>query len=84
MGIQRSFTMTAVSNPVIHFGGRFQARFATDGDLCNEPRGISAGWNFAMEGEPDFVPKTENVPVRSGMAVGRAVRIDGGAINRPR
>ena len=60
--------MTAISSPEIWFQGRFEARFATDGDYYNNPRGNDGGtvgndpslggpgWTWALEGEPDFVP----------------------------
>jgi len=51
------------------FGGRFQARFETDG-FYNNPRGTSAGWNFAQEGEPDFVP-ADSVATAIDKPVGR-------------
>jgi len=72
--VKAQCVLTSISNAQIRFGGRFQARFATDGDFFNEPRGTSAGWMFALEGEPDFVPSTNNVPTQPGMAVGRVVR----------
>ena len=72
--VKASCKLTSIRNARIRFGGRFQARFATDGDFFNEPRGTSAGWNFALEGEPDFVPATNNIPTQPGMAVGRVVR----------
>jgi hypothetical protein len=50
------FSLTAITFPQIWFKGRFQARFATDEDFYNEKRGTPNGWNFALEGEPDFVP----------------------------
>ncbi len=37
----------------IAFKGWFQARFATDSDDFDHPRGRD-GWTFAFEGEPDF------------------------------
>jgi hypothetical protein len=70
--VAASVKMTAITNPVIAFGGRFQARFATDNDFYNEPRGTSAGWNFALEGEPDFVP-ADNVATTIDKPVGRVV-----------
>jgi hypothetical protein len=72
--IKASYVLTAMSDVRLHFAGRFQARFATDSDFFNEPRGTSAGWQFALEGEPDFVPSTNNIPTQPGMAVGRVVR----------
>lgn len=67
-GSTTSFQLTAISKPVIWFRGRFEARFATDGDYYNNPRGTSGGppgsdptfggpgWTWALPGEPDFVP----------------------------
>lgn len=66
--------LTSISNPRVHFAGRFEARFATDNDFYNEPRGTSKGWTWALEGEPDFVPSRNNVPTQPGMAVGRVIR----------
>ena len=67
-----TFALTAISNPVIWFRGRFEARFPTDGDYYNNQRGTDGGtpghdpnsdgvgpnpgWTWALEGEPDFVP----------------------------
>jgi hypothetical protein len=81
--VKASFTLTSIPNPRIHFAGRFQARFATDGDFFNEPRGTDQGWTWALEGEPDFVPPTNNVPVQPGMAVGRVVRFQNAVSPRP-
>jgi hypothetical protein len=75
--------LTSIRNARVRFAGRFQARFATDGDFFNEPRGTSAGWNFALEGEPDFVPATNNIPTQPGMAVGRVVRFQNAVAQRP-
>jgi len=72
--IKASCTLTSIRNARVRFTGRFQARFATDGDFFNEPRGTTAGWTWALEGEPDFVPATNNIPTQPGMAVGRVVR----------
>ncbi len=72
--VKAQCVLTSISQARIRFGGRFQARFATDNDFFNEPRGTSAGWMFALEGEPDFVPSANNVPTQPGMAVGRVVR----------
>jgi hypothetical protein len=38
---------------VVNFAGWFQARFATDPDDTDDPRGHQ-GWTFAFDGEPDF------------------------------
>lgn len=64
-------------NISIHFNGWFEARFATDPDPFDHPRG-NDGWTFAVEGEPDFdrVIRFHNpVAVRSrGPAAGVYVR----------
>ena len=70
--VKASFKLTAITGIQLRFQGRFQARFATDGDFYNEPRGTSAGWNFALEGEPDFVP-ADNVATSITKPVGRNV-----------
>jgi len=72
--VKASCTLTSIKNVRVRFGGRFQARFATDGDFFNEKRGTTAGWTWALEGEPDFVPAGNTVPTAPGMAVGRVVR----------
>lgn len=82
--VRASFTLTSLPQPRLRFAGRFQARFATDGDFFNEPRGTSAGWTWALEGEPDFVPAANNVPTQPGMAVGRVVRLQNAVAPRPR
>src|SRR5262249_6607148 len=81
--VKASCILTSITNVMVRFRGRFQARFATDGDFFNEPRGTSNGWTFALEGEPDFVPATNNVPTQSGMAVGRVVRFQNAVAPRP-
>lgn len=70
--VQKSFNLTAIANPVLWFQGRFQARFATDNDYYNHPRGTASGWNFALTGEPDFVP-ADSVPTTITKPVGRVV-----------
>jgi len=72
--VKASCTLTSIKNVRVRFDGRFQARFATDGDFFNEKRGTNAGWTWALEGESDFVPAANNVPTAPGMAVGRVVR----------
>jgi hypothetical protein len=69
-----SLKLTSIANPQVRFQGRFQARFATDGDFYNSARGGQNGWTWSAEGEPDFVPAQNNVPTKPGMAVGRVVR----------
>jgi hypothetical protein len=81
--IRARFILTSIPNPRLRFSGRFQARFATDGDFFNEARGTSNGWTWALEGEPDFVPPTNNVPINPGMAVGRVVRFQNAVAPRP-
>ena len=76
-------TLTSIKNVRIRFRGRFQARFATDGDFFNEKRGTTNGWTWALEGEPDFVPATNNIPTAPGMAVGRVVRFQNAVGPRP-
>lgn len=81
--VRAECVLTAITRARVRFGGRFQARFATDNDFFNEPRGTAAGWMFALEGEPDFVPSTNNVPTQPGMAVGRVVRFQNPVSLRP-
>jgi hypothetical protein len=73
--VRASFNLTVLSNPQIWFKGRFQARFATDDDYYNEKRGTLNGWNFALEGEPNFVPD-DSVPTDINKPVGREVRFN--------
>jgi hypothetical protein len=72
--VAATILFTAISNPRLRFMGRYQARFATDNDFFNEPRGTSQGWMFALEGEPDFVPAKNNVPLKRNQPVGRVIR----------
>ena len=81
--IKAKCTLTSIKNVRIRFGGRFQARFATDSDFFNEKRGTTLGWTWALEGEPDFVPATNNIPTQPGMAVGRVVRFQNAVGPRP-
>jgi hypothetical protein len=81
--VKASCILTSIKNTRIRFGGRFQARFPTDGDFFNNARGTTAGWTWALEGEPDFVPTTNNVPTAPGMAVGRVVRFQNAVGPRP-
>lgn len=81
--IKASCTLTSIKNARIRLTGRFQARFATDGDFFNEQRGTTAGWTWALEGEPDFCPATNNIPTQPGMAVGRVVRFQNAVAPRP-
>lgn len=81
--VKGSFTLTSIKNARLRFTGRFQARFATDGDFFNDPRGTDLGSTWTLEGEPDFVPPTNNVPTKPGMAVGRVVRFQNAVAPRP-
>ena len=85
-GATTSFKLTAINTPAIWFRGRFEARFATDGDYYNNPRGtdggtpgsdpgLGPGWTWALEGEPDFVP-ADSVPTTINKPVGRVVRFN--------
>jgi hypothetical protein len=80
--VAASFTITSVKRPIIHFKGRFEARFGTDGGFYNRNPIYSAtldsvvppGWTWGLEGEPDFVPSIGNIPENLEMPVGRVVR----------
>lgn len=63
------------------FDGRFEARFATNNDPYNHPRGTENGWMWLLEGEPDFVP-ADSVPGRVEKAVGRVIRFQGPGVDR--
>ena len=78
-----SFTLTSIKHPKVHFRGRFEARFATDGAFYNDNPMYTAvidtvgpGWTWGLEGEPDFVPPAGNVPTNLEMAVGRVIRLN--------
>ncbi|HEV8037736.1 MAG TPA: hypothetical protein VGP62_02660 [Bryobacteraceae bacterium] len=45
--VTTSFSLTAISNPEIWFSGRFEARFATDNDWYNDPKGT---WGAGNDG----------------------------------
>jgi len=77
--VQASFGLTAITKPQIWFKGRFQARLAVDNDMYNEKRGTSAGWNFTLEGEPDFVP-ADSVPTDIKKPVGREIHFNNPAV----
>ena len=95
--VKTSYSLTAISNPQLWFQGRFEARFATDGDYYNDGRGTygtgaasggttgssqtfgGAGWTWALEGEPDFVPAgpvANSVPNPITKPVGRVVHFN--------
>lgn len=76
-------SVTGIANPVIHFRGRFEARFATQDAFYNaNPKytatseDVGPGWTWALEGEPDFVPPTDNIPERIETPVGRQIRFN--------
>lgn len=79
-----SFTVTSINDPVVHFRGRFEARFATDNAPYNRnpmytatnDAAVPPGWTWGLEGEPDFVPAVGNVPENLETPVGRAVRFN--------
>lgn len=92
MAVVASFTVTSINHIAVNFNGRFEARFATDGDrpyinpiytdtashtANDDPVPISNGRTFGLEGEPPFVPITGTVPTNLEMAgVGRNVRLN--------
>ncbi len=91
--VTTSFRLTAIRNPEVWFRGRFEARFATDGDYYNNPRGtdggtpgsdpsLGPGWTWALEGEPNFVP-ADSVPTTINKPVGRVVRFNNPVALRP-
>src|SRR5215211_4967350 len=83
-----SFAVTSIKQPVVHFRGRFQARFATQtADYNQNPvyrnpadspasEDVGPGWTWALEGEPLFVPTDDNVPENLEMPVGRVIRLN--------
>lgn len=79
-----SFTVTSISKPIIHFRGRFEARFATDNLFYNRNPmytstvdTIPGGWTWGLEGEPNFVPTTNNVPENlEDTGKGRVIRLN--------
>ncbi len=68
----------------MNFRGRFEARFATDNSFYNRnpiysstiDNVVPPGWTWGLEGEPDFVPVTGNVPEKLDIPVGRVVRLN--------
>jgi hypothetical protein len=80
-----SMAVTCVTDPILHFRGRFEARFATQDGFYNdnplytatsEDAGFGPGWTWGLEGEPDFIPPTNNIPVRIETPVGRQIRFN--------
>jgi hypothetical protein len=83
--LQESIAVTVVTQPRLFFDGGFEVRFATNDDPYNHPRGnpdgTGTGWMWALEGEPDFVPK-DSVPDHLEKPVGRVIRFHDPAVNR--
>jgi hypothetical protein len=85
-----TFTVTSINHPTVHFRGRFEARFATDGSFYNRNPTYAAaidsvvppGWTWALEGEPDFVPAMGNIPENLETPVGRVVRLNNPVVLR--
>jgi hypothetical protein len=90
-----SFTVTSITEPVMNFSGRFEARFATDLALTNTnpiytaaldnvvPLNGSAGWTWGLEGEPDFAPGSP-VPTNLELTgMGRVIRLNNPVALRP-
>lgn len=79
-----TFTVTSINDPVVHFRGRFEARFSTDNGAYNRNPIYTAandavvppGWTWGLEGEPDFVPAIGAVPEILETPVGRVVRLN--------
>jgi len=74
-----NFALTSILHPVVHFKGRFEARFATDPASpyanpkydANPATLVAPGRTWALEGEPDFcpgapaaIPRTLKTPAR--------------------
>jgi hypothetical protein len=79
--VQSSCALTGITGLKVWFKGRFQARFATDNDPYNEPRG-KGGWTFALEGESDFVP-ADSLADSIDKPVGREIRFHNPVDLRP-
>jgi hypothetical protein len=90
-----NFTVTSITEPVINFNGRFEARFATDSAQPNTnpmytaaldnvvPLNYTAGWTWGLEGELDFAPGT---PVPTDLeltGMGRVIRLNNPIAQRP-
>ena len=60
-----TFALTSIRDPQIGFRGRFEARFATDGDYYNNPRG-SDGTGTASGGSPGFSNIVDGQPAGPG------------------
>jgi hypothetical protein len=92
MAVVASFKVTSITNIVVNFSGRFEARFATDAALPNinpmyadtpshtandDPVPLSKGRTFGLEGELPFVPTASIVPTNLELpGMGRNVRLN--------
>ncbi len=85
--VAASFTVTSIEHPVVHFRGRFESRFPAGAvDYNTNPFYTAAtpltdghpggGWTWGLEGEPNFVPTTGNVPEDLETPVGREIRFN--------
>jgi hypothetical protein len=90
-----NFTVTSITEPVINFSGRFEARFATDSAITNTnpmytdvldnvvPLNGTAGWTWGLEGEPEFAPGSP-VPANLELTgMGRVIRLNNPIALRP-
>ena len=78
------FAVTSISNPVVHFKGKFEARFATDGaspysnpqytDLDDSV--VPPGRTWSLEGEPEFCPGSPVPVFLTDTGMGRNVRLN--------
>ena len=89
-GVVKSFTVTCIKSARVNFRGRFEARFDTDGNRFNynaqykDPaafpgtsENVGAGWTWALEGEPAFVPAVGSVPEHLDWTdMGRVIRLN--------
>ena len=57
------YVLTSISNARIRFAGRFQARFATDGDFFNEPRGTSTVGSLRLKENPTLFRASTTFPL---------------------
>ncbi|MBG0568416.1 Ig-like domain repeat protein [Actinoplanes aureus] len=79
-----TFAVTSIKHPAVHFRGRFEARFGTDGGAYNRnpmytatnDAAVPPGWTWGLEGEPGFVPAIGSVPENLETPVGRVVRLN--------
>jgi hypothetical protein len=82
--VEASFIVTSIKHPTVNFRGRFEARFATQPAFYNQnamytavSEAVGPGWTWGLEGEPDFVPTSGNVPENlDTTGMGRVVRLN--------